>query len=93
VICPFCGKDYRDVPKGKEPSGFYHGDDHFYMRSRRYGYRCGNCGEIAEVIARPTGERYLKRLLLTKQTDMFEADPFPTESGLGVTAMKNEKRK
>lgn len=61
MICPFCENDFSEVPPGREPSGFYHGEDHTYQTYRRYGYRCGNCGEIVEIIAKPTGNRYVKR--------------------------------
>jgi len=73
MICPKCNRDYKDVPETKEPSGFYHGDDHFYKNYRRFGYRCGNCGFIAEVIARPSGEPYLKRKVYDEsQLNIFQ---------------------
>lgn len=59
--CPFCGRDYRDPPKGKDNGRYYAGDDHFYKSYRRYGKICNNCGKIAEIIAKPTGREYQKR--------------------------------
>lgn len=80
MICPNCDKDYKDVPAGKPPGYYYRGDDHYYLPFRRFGLQCTNCGFIAEIIAKPTGEPYLKRENKDrdiKTIDMFEQEKKP----------------
>ena len=76
MICPNCKKDYRDVPEGNIPGHFYRGDDHFNREERRYGMACTNCGYIAEVIARISGNPYRKKDYQKDNDtlDMFDND-------------------
>ncbi len=61
MICPKCGKDYKDTKPGQAPGRVYGVDDHFYREFKRFGVVCTNCGFVAEWVAKPTGESYLKR--------------------------------
>lgn len=76
MICPNCKKDYRDVNEGTIPGHFYRGDDHFNREERRYGMQCTNCGFIAEVVARVTGNPYRKKDYLKDNDtlDMFDQE-------------------
>lgn len=67
MICPRCKRDYKDPLPNRPKGRFYHGDDHFYKKVRRYGIQCGSCGFVAEIVAAPTGENYLKRAELPPQ--------------------------
>ena len=77
-MCPRCNKDYKDVPEGTVPGHFYRSDDHYYKDFRRFGVQCTNCGFIAEMITRPSGDPYRKRELHNNKDqdtiDMFEDD-------------------
>jgi hypothetical protein len=61
MICPNCKKDYRDVPHDRLKGFVYKVDDNYYMKKKRFGMVCTNCGFIAEFITDSTGEPYLKR--------------------------------
>lgn len=77
MICPNCKKDYRDVTEDKVPGHFYRSDDHFCKNYRRFGVYCTNCGFVAEMITRATGDPYRKRDLHKKDLDtinMFNDD-------------------
>lgn len=65
MMCPHCGKDYKDVRPGQAPGRVYGVDDHFYRDYKRWGMICTNCGFVAEWIAKPTGQSYFKRLVAT----------------------------
>lgn len=62
MICPRCRYDYKDRDPEKPKSRFYHSNNHFYKKQRRYGYQCGRCNFIAEIISAVTGDSYLKKL-------------------------------
>lgn len=72
MICPDCQKDYKDVPEGNVPGHFYRSDDHYYKDFRRFGVQCTNCGFIAEMITRATGDPYRKRELNSKDPDTID---------------------
>lgn len=72
MICPNCKKDYKDVPEGIIPGHFYRSDDHYYKDFRRFGVQCTNCGFIAEMITRATGDPYRKRELSNKDIDTID---------------------
>ncbi len=78
MICPNCKKDYKDVPEGIVPGHFYRSDDHYYKDFRRFGVQCTNCGFIAEMITRATGDPYRKKELNSTRDqetiDMFDDD-------------------
>lgn len=93
MICPNCKKDYRDVPTGNIPGHFYRGDDHFNREERRYGMACTNCGYIAEVVARVTGNPYRKKDYLkdTDTLDMFDQDEINFSEFQSVVGKWGEK--
>jgi hypothetical protein len=82
MLCPNCGKDYRDVPDGHAPGLFYRGDEHFGKSERRFGYLCNNCGVVSEFITRPTGFLYLKR---EQNKEDNQINMFGSSESAGVT--------
>ena len=75
MICPACGKDYKDVPEGEIPGHFYRSDPHFGLKKRRFGMQCTNCGFVAEWFSYPTGEPYHKRSRSHRDEDTYEMFP------------------
>lgn len=62
MICPRCKQDNNS---------YFRGDDHSHMELRRYGRLCHSCHFVFEVIARPTGDSYFKRIDSELTPDMF----------------------
>lgn len=91
MICISCKKDYRDVPPGRPPGHFYRSDDHFYKDYRRFGMQCTNCGFVAAMITKATGDPYRKR---EEKEDFNQIDIFDEmEESKSCTAIVPQKKK
>jgi hypothetical protein len=62
MTCPNCGADYSDSRKADENKRITLGPlDHYGMPYMVSGKACKNCGFVAEVVTKPTGNSFYKR--------------------------------